>query len=359
MAIMTPSAQTQPTAVSTGDLAAAGRLPTWFPWACLAGSLGISWGILALTGQPAVAGVVILGVLLHMIVLIGAARRIEGARYAADRAATLVVTGAFGLALIPLISLLGTVVAKGMGTMTFTFLNTNMVGVYGEMTEGGIFHAIWGTILVTFAATIISVPIGLLTAIYLVEYGRGPLAKAVTFFVDVMTGIPSIVAGLFAFALFTMIFGPSFRAGIMGATALAVLMTPVIIRSVEEMLRLVPNDLREASYALGVSKWRTIFKIVLRTAVGGIVTGIMLSIARVIGETAPLLMTIGIASGVNWDLFDGRMATLPVYAYRQYSQGGIGVDRAWGAALALIVIVMVLNVAARMLAKRFAPQVAR
>lgn len=359
MAIKSPSVKTQLDPAATGDLAAAGRLPSWFPWACLGGSLGLSWAILALTGQPSIAGVVILGLVIHMIVLIVSARRIEGGRYAADRAATLVVTGAFGLALIPLISLLSTVVAKGMGIMSFTFLNTNMAGVYGEMTEGGIFHAIWGTIFVTVAATIISVPIGLLTAIYLVEYGRGTLAKAVTFFVDVMTGIPSIVAGLFAFALFTMIFGPAFRAGIMGATALAVLMTPVIIRSVEEMLRLVPNDLREASYALGVSKWRTIFKIVLRTAVGGIVTGIMLSIARVIGETAPLLMTIGIAAGVNWDLFDGRMATLPVYAYRQYSQGGVGVDRAWGAALALIVIVMVLNVVARMLAKRFAPQTAR
>ncbi len=277
------------------------------------------------------------------------------ARTRADRGATVLITAAFAVALIPLVSLLWIVLSRGLKVMNFTFLNTNMVGVFGEMTEGGIFHAIWGTILVTGAATIISVPIGLLTAIYLVEYGRGRLAKGVTFFVDVMTGIPSIVAGLFAFALFTMIFGPAYRAGIMGATALAVLMTPVIIRSVEEMLRLVPNELREASYALGVSKWRTIFKVVLRTAVGGIVTGIMLAVARVIGETAPLLMTIGIAADVNWNLFEGRIATLPVFAYRQYSQGGIGVDRAWGAALALILIVMALNIVARVLAKRFAP----
>lgn len=277
------------------------------------------------------------------------------ARTRADRGATVLITAAFAVALIPLVSLLWIVLSRGLKVMNFTFLNTNMVGVFGEMTEGGIFHAIWGTILVTGAATIISVPIGLLTAIYLVEYGHGRLAKGVTFFVDVMTGIPSIVAGLFAFALFTMIFGPAYRAGIMGATALAVLMTPVIIRSVEEMLRLVPNELREASYALGVSKWRTIFKVVLRTAVGGIVTGIMLAVARVIGETAPLLMTIGIAADVNWNLFEGRIATLPVFAYRQYSQGGIGVDRAWGAALALILIVMALNIVARVLAKRFAP----
>lgn len=350
---------TSDTQALAGSLASAGRLPKWFPWATLAGGLGLAGLILWLTDSASIASVVAVGLIVHAAVLILSAIKVEGTRYAADRGATLVVTTAFGLALIPLVSLLWTVIANGMSAMSFEFLNTNMVGVFGEMTEGGIYHAIWGTILVTLAATALSVPIGLLTAIYLVEYGRGALAKGVTFFVDVMTGIPSIVAGLFAFSLFTMIFGPAYRAGIMGATALAVLMTPVIIRSVEEMLRLVPNDLREASYALGVSKWRTIFKIVLRTAVGGIVTGIMLAIARVIGETAPLLLTIGIAAEVNWDLFDGRMATLPVFAYRQYSQGGIGVDRAWGAALALIVIVMVLNIAARMLAKRFAPAAGR
>lgn len=350
---------TPPTQSLSGSLASAGRLPKWFPWATLSGGIVLAWLFLWLTDSTGIASVVVLGLIIHAIALTISAIKVEGTRYAADRGATLVVTTAFGLALIPLISLLWTVITHGMSVMSFDFLNTNMVGVFGEMTEGGIFHAIWGTILVTLAATAISVPIGLLTAIYLVEYGRGVLAKGVTFFVDVMTGIPSIVAGLFAFSLFTMIFGPAYRAGIMGATALAVLMTPVIIRSVEEMLRLVPNDLREASYALGVSKWRTIFKIVLRTAVGGIVTGIMLAIARVIGETAPLLLTIGIAAEVNWDLFDGRMATLPVYAYRQYSQGGIGVDRAWGAALALIVIVMVLNIAARLLAKRFAPAAGR
>ena len=199
-------------------------------------------------------------------------------------------------------------------------------------------------------------PRSLFTAIYLVEYGRGPLARAITFLVDVMTGIPSIVAGLFAFALFTLIFGPAYRAGIMGAVALAVLMTPVVIRSVEEMLRLVPNELREASYALGVPKWLTIVKVVLRTAAAGIVTGIMLAVARVIGETAPLLITVGQLNQMNWDLFDGRMMTLPVFAYRQYAQGGVGIDRAWAAALTLILIVMALNLLARLISRYFAPK---
>ena len=130
-----------------------------------------------------------------------------------------------------------------------------------------------------------------MAAIYLQEYGTRSAARALTFFVDVMTGIPSIVAGLFAFALFSIFFGPGVRMGIMGAVALSVLMIPIVVRSTEEMLRIVPNELREASYALGVPKWRTIVKVVLPTALAGIVTGVMLAIARIIGETAPLLIT--------------------------------------------------------------------
>lgn len=345
--------------LNTGVLAAQPRLSKWAPVAVLGASLALSAAVLLLTGAASIASVIVSGVVLYAVAITLISLRVEGSRYATDRFATTLVTVAFGVALIPLVSLLWTVLSKGLAVVDFQFLNTNMVGVFGEMAEGGIYHAIWGTIMVTLAATVISVPIGLLTAIYLVEYGRGKLAKGVTFFVDVMTGIPSIVAGLFAFTLFTMIFGPAYRAGIMGAVALAVLMTPVVIRSVEEMLRLVPNELREASYALGVSKARTIFKVVLRTAIGGIVTGVMLAVARVIGETAPLLLTIGIAADANFNLFEGRMATLPVFAYRQYQQGGIGVDRAWGAALVLIVIVMVLNILARLISKYFAPKLDR
>ncbi|GAA2236366.1 phosphate ABC transporter permease PstA [Rarobacter faecitabidus] len=266
---------------------------------------------------------------------------------------------AFGIALVPLFSLLWIVIQRGLKLFGWNFLSTDMVGVFGDMTSGGAYHAIIGTLLITFWAAVISVPLGLLTAIYLVEYGRGPLARAITFLVDVMTGIPSIVAGLFAFAIFTLIMGPAFRAGIMGAVALALLMTPVVVRSVEEMLRIVPNELREASYALGVPKWLTIVKVVLRTSIAGIVTGIMLAIARVIGETAPLLITVGMMTRVNMNVFEGRMATLPVFAYSEYSKGGVGIDRAWAAALTLIIIVMALNLIARAIAKKFSPKIAR
>jgi phosphate transport system permease protein len=295
--------------------------------------------------------------------------RADTRRRLTDRVMTGVVTLAFLVALIPLISVVWTVVSAGMTRMSPYFLSVSMRGVFGGIDAGGIYHAIVGTLLITGFATLISVPIGLMTAIYLVEYGRGPLARAVTFFVDVMTGIPSIVAGLFAYALFAIFFGPGVRFGVVGAVALSVLMIPVVVRSSEEMLRLVPNELREASYALGVPKWLTIVKVVLRTAVAGIVTGVMLAVARVIGETAPLLVTVGVIDSINYNLFEGRMMTLPVYVFRQYSQGlvpcapgatdciaTINFDRAWAAALTLIVIVMVLNLLARLIAKYFAPK---
>jgi phosphate transport system permease protein len=205
--------------------------------------------------------------------------------------------------------------------------------------------------------------VGLLTAIYLVEYGRGPLKRWITFLVDVMTGIPSIVAGLFAYALFVLFFGPGVRMGFAGAVALSVLMIPVVVRSSEEVLKLVPNELREASYALGVPKWRTVVKVVLPTALAGLGTAVTLAIARVIGETAPLLVTVGITNATNNDPFDGRMATLPVYAYYQLTQPGVppenGIDRAWTAALVLIVIVLVLNLIARLISRIFAPKSGR
>jgi len=349
-----------PTATSgllTGD--AYGRLPRWITWAFAVGAFAVAYVVLLALGSPGVPGVVALGALVFVLASSITSRVVEGPRRAADRLATTLVTGAFLLALIPLVSLVILVVTRGASAFGWAFLTTDMVGVFGDMTSGGIKHALIGTLLITAGAAVISVPIGLLTAIYLVEYGRGPLARGITFLVDVMTGIPSIVAGLFAFALFTLILGPAYRAGVMGAVALALLMTPVVIRSVEEMLRLVPNELREASYALGVPKWLTIVKVVLRTAAAGIVTGVMLAVARVIGETAPLLLTVGLVTQVNTDLFDGRMATLPVFAYRQYEQGGTGIDRAWAAALTLILVVMLLNLVARLVSRWFAPKGAR
>lgn len=285
-------------------------------------------------------------------------RGVEGARKATDRLVTAVVSGAFLLALLPLVSVVATVVARGLTRLDAEFFTHSMRGVVGA--GGGVHHALMGTLIVTGLATLISVPVGMLTAIYLVEYGRGRLARSITFFVDVMTGIPSIVAGLFAYALFVLFFGPGVRMGVMGAIALSVLMIPVVVRSTEEMLKLVPNELREASYALAVPKWRTILKVVLPTAVAGIATGVTLAVARVVGETAPLLITLGVTTSDNFNPFDGRMMTLSVFAYNSYANPGFPaepyLDRAWSAALLLILVVMALNLVARLISRLFAPK---
>jgi phosphate transport system permease protein len=282
-------------------------------------------------------------------------RAVEGARAATDRLVTFVVSIAFAIAIAPLISLLYTVVKRGTDRLDGDFFSISMRGVVGA--GGGAYHAILGTLIITALATLISVPIGIMTAIYLQEYGGGRLRRLVTFFVDVMTGIPSIVAGLFAYALFAIFLGPGIRLGIIGAVALSVLMIPIVVRSTEEMLRIVPNHLREAAYALGVPKWKTIVKVVLPTAMAGIITGVMLAIARIIGETAPLLITTGVVTSVNGDPFNGRMQNLAVFAFNQYKSPGVPPEpyfqRAWSAALTLILIVMLLNLLARLLYRRF------
>lgn len=303
-------------------------------------------------------------------------------RRATNAFMTSLVYAAFALALIPLVWLSVTVVSKGVDRfmvdstgarqLNFDFLTQSMKGVFGGMPEGGVMHAITGTLLITLTATLISVPIGLLTAIYIVEYGKGKLRYAVTFFVDVMTGIPSIVAGLFAYALFAFIFGPGTKTGFVGAVALSVLMIPVVVRASEEMLRLVPNELREAAFALGVPKWLTVLKVVVRTAFAGISTGVTLAIARVIGETAPLLIAVGVIDSYNTDVFNGRMMTLPVFIVSEWRKGAavcndptkvcvpeITEYRAWAAALVLILIVMALNLIARLISKYFSPKTGR
>jgi phosphate transport system permease protein len=304
---------------------------------------------------------VVYALVLGTLAVYAVSRSVEGARKAFDRFITCVVTTAFALAMVPLVSLVWTVLSRGLKRLDGEFFNSSMLGIVGE--GGGAYHAIFGTLIITALATVISVPIGLMTAIYLVEYGTGRLKRAITFFVDVMTGIPSIVAGLFAFALFTLLFGNDVRLGVMGAVALSVLMIPVVVRSCEEVLKLVPNELREASYALGVPKWRTVVKVVLPTAIAGLGTGVTLAVARVVGETAPLLVTVGLITGTNLNPFDGRMATLPVFAYYQLTQPGTAtqafLDRAWTAALLLIMLVMALNVVARLISRFFAPKTGR
>ena len=276
--------------------------------------------------------------------------------------ATVLVTGSVLIAIVPLIWVLYSVIAKGIGIVTNAGWWTFDQGYQTAfLAGGGVIHALIGTLLQGLVCAIISIPVGIFVAIYLVEYGGGTrLGKITTFMVDILTGVPSIVAALFIYALWVATLGFE-RSGLAVSLALVLLMIPVIVRATEEMLRIVPMDLREASYALGVPKWKTIALIVVPTALSGIVTGIMLALARVMGETAPLLILVGYAQVLNFDMSSGFMGSLPGMMFDQTSAGAIGqnpvtTDRLWGAALTLILLVAILNIGARALAKLFAPK---
>ncbi|WP_414642569.1 phosphate ABC transporter permease PstA [Actinocrinis sp.] len=271
-------------------------------------------------------------------------------RRAADWAARGGVGIAFLLALLPLASILVLVISNGTHRFDITFLNNSMRNVAESDPGGGAFHAIQGTLEQAGLATLIAVPIGVMVAVYLVEYGRGIVARSVTFIVDVMMGLPSIVAGLFILSLWILSFG--FKAsGFAGSLALMILMLPLVIRSSEEMIKLVPHGLREASYALGMPKWRTIMRVVIPTALPGIVTGVMLGVARVMGETAPVLLVVGFTSSINPNPFNGAQGSLPAFIFNEATQPyQPAVDRAWAGALTLILIIMLLNLIARLVA---------
>jgi phosphate transport system permease protein len=278
-----------------------------------------------------------------------------------NQTATVLVTLSVVVAVVPLLWVLYSVLTKGLHiVLDSTWWTNSQAGMTAFMPGGGVYHALLGTLLQGLFCAVISIPIGVFVGIYLVEYGGGTrLGKITTFMVDILTGVPSIVAALFIYAMWVATLGFQ-RSGFAVSLALVLLMIPVIVRSTEEMLRIVPMDLREASYALGVPKWKTIARIVVPTALSGIVTGVMLALARVMGETAPLLILVGYSQAINFDMFGGFMGSLPGMMYDQTSAGAganpVPTDRLWGAALTLIVLIAILNVGARFIAKFFAPK---
>ncbi|GFZ85725.1 phosphate ABC transporter permease PstA [Nesterenkonia alkaliphila] len=386
-----PSGQQDPSELIRPRSLTGNVLPKWFLPATAAVGVVVGFVISYLIGGQSVNYALwfVLAAIIYVLLSYLVTRQQLNKRKATDGLWRNLVYVAFVIALIPLISVIWSVVVDGFQGITHSSFWTQDMSQNAARTReqaihegeapmgGGVLHAIIGSLLITLTATIISVPIGLLTSIYLVEYSRGgPLSRGITFFVDVMTGIPSIVAGLFGVAAMQTILvmgnqlglwsytAGNYSMGITAAIALCVLMIPVVVRTTEEMLRVVPNELREASYALGVRKWRTVLKVVIPTAISGIAAGVTLAIARVIGETAPILLTAGTLTRVNWDMFAGSMMSLPVYIYQtfRYPFGGPGElaylseQRAWGAALVLIMIVMTLNLIARIIANVFAPK---
>jgi phosphate transport system permease protein len=282
-------------------------------------------------------------------------------RRVANNVATVLVSVSVVIALMPLLWVLSSVIVKGFKAITSTVWWTHsQAGMTAFVAGGGAYHAIVGTVLQGLVCAVISIPVGVMVAIYLVEYGGGtPLGRLASFMVDILAGVPSIVAALFIYALWVATLGFP-RSEFAVSLALVLLMLPVIVRATEEMLRIVPVDLREASYALGIPKWKTIARVVIPTGMSGIVTGIMLAVARVMGETAPLLILVGYAQAMNFDIFSGFMGSLPGMIYNQTSAGAgvnpVPTDRLWGAALTLILMIAVINIGARAVAKIFAPK---
>lgn len=297
----------------------------------------------------------------HADLLPGGFTEISASRKRRNVTATVAVYLTMAIALVPLVWVLTVLVSKGLpAVLDLGWWTFDMAGQLSDRPGGGISHAVIGTLMQAAVTTVISVPVGVLTAVYLVEYSRGGrLGRFTTFMVDILTGVPSIVAALFIYALWITVLGFE-RSGLAVSLALVLLMIPVIVRNTEEMLRIVPDDLREAAYALGVPKWKTIVKIVLPTALSGIVTGVMLAVARIMGESAPVLILVGATPVINWNVAEGNQNSLPLFMLEMYKlqQNDEVLSRLWGAALTLVLIIAVLNIAARVISRRFAVKTA-
>ncbi len=279
---------------------------------------------------------------------------VSPARRRKDRLARGAVFAGSAIALVPLVLIVYYLLRKGLGAWSTSFFTTDPTGntFFGNSSIGGIKSAILGTIEIVALASAIAVPIGVGVAVWLVEYGKNSwFANTVRFFVDVLTGVPSIVFGLFVYIVLVVGTGSTY-AGYKGSIALSLLMLPVVIRSAEVILLLVPAALRESALALGAPRWRVIFSIVLPTALPGMITGVLLAVARAAGETAPLLFTAAATLKTNFNL-GGFMNSLPVQIYKDVtSPTPAVVSRAWGAALTLVVMILLLNLIARLIARR-------
>ena len=282
---------------------------------------------------------------------------IAASRKTKNTVATVLFSTCFLLAVIPLVALLYKVIADGLPAILNAEWWTNSLFLVSPSSmAGGVGHAVYGSFVQALIAAVLSIPLGVMAGIMLVEYPDSKLAKPTTLMVDILAGVPSVVAAIFIFGVWVVTLGQELSAFAVGL-ALVLLMIPLVVRSTEEMLKLVPDELREASYALGVPKWKTIVSIVVPTALSGMISGIFLSIARVMGETAPVLILVGYSASFNYNVFEGNMASLPLLIYNQLSNPNeAGQYRIWGAALTLVLIIALANLLAAVASKALAPK---
>jgi phosphate transport system permease protein len=327
-------------------------IPRWGFAALAIGGIAVTLLLFAVTPMQGNADFVVVAAVLAALVPSAASWRIEGARRARDRLVTSLTLLALVLTLVPLGLVLGYVIKRGAKVFGWSFLTHSLAGIGPLNAGGGVYHAIIGTLEQVLVASAIAIPLGLMVAIFITEFGNNAFGTAVQFLIDVMTGIPSIVAGLFVLSFWIIALNQP-TTGFAGGLALAIIELPIIVRTSEEMIRLVPGELREASYALGVARWRTMWRVILPTASTGITTGVMLAIARVVGETAPVLLVVGNNSFINTNPLKNAQGSLPVVVFLgARSSSDFDVARAWGAALTLILFVVVLYIAARLLTRR-------
>jgi phosphate transport system permease protein len=263
------------------------------------------------------------------------------------------VTTAIVIAVMPIVSILVTVWVRGHKGLHWTLFTKDMHSnsFTDPIGQGGLLHAIIGTFLLVFFAMIISVPIGILTALYLTEI-RGKFTRPIEFLVQAMSGVPSIVAGLFIYAAILIPFTKTVN-GFQGSLALAILMIPTVARTSQEVLKLIPSDLREAGVALGGTQWRSVALVVVPAARSGLITAMILGVARVAGETAPILLLTGGSGTKNYNIFNGSLGSLPNYVWQAFAAGTPeSIARAWAGILVLLVIVVILFTAARILGNR-------
>lgn len=320
------------------------------------GALGAVIGSLVVVAFSPMAG--ILGFILTFVVIsIITAASISGIRQdrkaAANSVSTMVIYFLAAFVLLPVVSVIFEIIRKGAPGLSFGifFDDMSVTASDAPLNEGGLLHALVGSLYVVALATIVSIPIGILTALYLTEV-KGKAAGTVRFFVQAMSGVPSIVAGLFIYAVWMITLGGTYTTAA-ASLALAILMIPTVARTAEEVLKLIPTDLREAGLALGATQWKTVALVVIPAARSGLITAVILGTARVAGETAPLLLTLGGNDAMNWNPFSGNNSALPFYVWKNFGIGTeIGADRAWTGIFVLMVVVMVFFTIARVLGNK-------